>query len=269
MQRNPALVGHCQAPSSGSIPSAIGPPPRLHTVNQVHLVQVVYGLRRWHSPAPRRSRHRSDEPVVLESGMKSRQSADPRVSAAFAAVRREDFLTDTERRYASKDRPLPIGHGQTNSQPTTVRNMLTLLDVQPGDRVLDVGSGSGWTTALLGRLTGSAGRVYGVELVPDLAEWGERNLATQDMLWTSIQPVGQPVGQPAGDGVLGLPEHAPFDRILVSAEARRLPQPLVDQLGRGGRMVIPVSGRLSVVDRDAEGSVDVRRVGHYAFVPLR
>lgn len=193
--------------------------------------------------------------------MRGRQGTDPRVSAAFAGVRREDFLTDTERRYAANDRPLPIGHGQTNSQPTTVRNMLTLLDVQPGHRVLDVGSGSGWTTALLGHLTGSAGRVYGVELVPELAEWGSRNLATQGMAWTSIQP--------AADGVLGLPEYAPFDRILVSAEARRLPEDLVDQLGRGGRMVIPVSGRLSVVDRDVNGSVDVRRVGHYAFVPLR
>lgn len=194
--------------------------------------------------------------------MKSRrQEADPRVSAAFAAVPREGFLTDTERRYADRDHPLPIGHGQTNSQPTTVRNMLTLLGVQPGDRVLDVGSGSGWTTALLGHLTGPEGRVYGVELVPDLAEWGSRNLATQGMPWTSIQP--------ADGGVLGLPDHAPFDRILVSAEARRLPQPLVDQLGRGGRMVIPVFGRLSVVDRDGDGNVDVRRVGHYAFVPLR
>lgn len=201
--------------------------------------------------------------------MKMRPVADPRVSAAFAAVPREGFLTETERRYADKDRPLPIGHGQTNSQPTTVRNMLTLLEVQPGDRVLDVGSGSGWTTALLGHLTGPAGRVYGVELVPDLAEWGGRNLAPQGMPWTSIQLVDPPAGQPTGGGDLGLPRLAPFDRILVSAEARKLPPALVDQLGRGGRMVIPVAGRLSVVDRDADGAVRVRRVGHYAFVPLR
>ncbi len=208
-------------------------------------------------------------PTVLDSGMKSQRATDPRVSAAFAAIPRKGFLTDSERRYADKDRPLPIGHGQTNSQPTTVRNMLTLLDVRSGHRVLDVGSGSGWTTALLGHLTGPAGRVYGVELVPDLAEWGGRNLASLGMPWTSIQPAGPPAGQPAGDGVLGLPEHAPFDRILVSAEARKLPPALVDQLGGGGRMVIPVAGRLSVVDRDADGTVDVRRVGHYAFVPLR
>jgi protein-L-isoaspartate(D-aspartate) O-methyltransferase len=184
-----------------------------------------------------------------------------RVAAAFAAVTRADFLPRRERRYAARDRPLPIGHEQTNSQPTTVRNMLTLLDVQPGDVVLDVGSGSGWTTALLAELTGPTGRVYGVELVPELAKFGKANLSGREAPWASIS-----VAEP---GVLGLPEHAPYDRILVSAEARVLPEALVDQLGRGGRMVAPVAGRLSVVDRDLDGQIAVRQVGHYAFVPLR
>lgn len=202
--------------------------------------------------------------------MSRRQTPDPgappgasaRVDAAFAAVPRVGFLTDSERRYADRDRPLPIGHGQTNSQPTTVRNMLVLLDVQRGDRVLDVGSGSGWTTALLAHLAGPGGRVYGVERVPELAEFGGRNLAAASATQrASIQT--------AAPDVLGLPEQAPYDRILVSAEARRLPESLVDQLGPGGRMVMPVAGRLSVVDRRATGDIDVRRVGHYAFVPLR
>jgi protein-L-isoaspartate(D-aspartate) O-methyltransferase len=184
-----------------------------------------------------------------------------RVAAAFAAVTRAEFLPRLERRHAARDRPIPIGHEQTNSQPTTVRNMLTLLEVHPGDVVLDVGSGSGWTTGLLAELTGPTGRVYGVELVPELAEFGESNLSARESPWASIS-----VAQP---GVLGLPEHAPFDRILVSAEARELPEALVDQLGRGGRMVVPVAGRLSVVNRNLDGQVAVRRVGHYAFVPLR
>jgi len=139
--------------------------------------------------------------------------------------------------------------------------MLTLLDPQPGDRVLDVGSGSGWTTALLATLVTERGRVFGVELLPALVEWGRQNLARYDLGWAGIEQ--------ADPEQLGLPEQAPYDKILVSAEARELPAALVDQLAVGGRMVIPVQGRLSVVDRRDDGSVGERRVGHYSFVPLR
>jgi protein-L-isoaspartate(D-aspartate) O-methyltransferase len=188
-------------------------------------------------------------------------SAEPdRLSAAFATVPRSDFLPRHQRSSAGQDRALFIGHGQTGSQPTTVRNMLQLLDPQPGQRILDVGSGSGWTTALLATLVTSSGRIYGVELVPELTAWGRANLARYDVGWASIHQ--------ADPDRLGLPEHAPYDRILVSAEAPELPAPLVEQLGPGGRMVIPVAGRLSVVDRTSAG-IEVRRVGHYAFVPLR
>src|SRR3954469_5541960 len=99
-----------------------------------------------------------------------------RVAEAFAAVPREGFLPRGERRNASYDGPLPIGHGQTNSQPRTVAAMLRLLDVAPGDRVLDVGAGSGSTTALLAHLAGPTGLVVGVELVAELATWGEHNV---------------------------------------------------------------------------------------------
>lgn len=185
----------------------------------------------------------------------------PAVDAAFAAVRRADFLPRAYRGRAADDRPLPIGHGATNSQPTTVRNMLELLDVPPGARVLDVGSGSGWTTALLAFLVTSEGRVHGLELVPELVVRGRRNLAPYGFAWASIDQ--------AAPGEPGHAEGAPYDRILVSAEARSLPASLVDQLAVGGRMVIPVTGRLSVVEREDGGSVTERRVGHYSFVPLR
>ena len=136
--------------------------------------------------------------------------------AAFAAAPREGFLPRSRRGQASYDGPLDIGHGQTNSQPRTVAAMLRLLEVRPGDRVLDVGSGSGWTTALLGHLDRGDRRGDGVEIEPDLVAFGAGNLAAVGPPWTRIVP--------AEPGVLGLPDHAPYDRILVSADAHRLPQ---------------------------------------------
>ena len=182
------------------------------------------------------------------------------VSQAFEAVPREGFLLEPDRSRSSCDEPIPIGHGQTNSQPTTVRNMLRLLEVLPGQRVLDVGSGSGWTTALLAQLTGPEGEVRGVELVPDLVATGSANLAATGQGWASIQQ--------AEAGVLGLPGLGPFDRILVSAEAEQLPDELVDQLGDEGRMVIPVFGTMLLVVRHG-AEVTTTRHGSYRFVPLR
>ncbi|WP_020145442.1 protein-L-isoaspartate O-methyltransferase [Terracoccus sp. 273MFTsu3.1] len=183
-----------------------------------------------------------------------------RVQQAFAAVPRAGFLPRGARSRAGHDGPILIGHGQTNSQPRTVADMLRLLDVQPGQRVLDVGSGSGWTTALLAHLTGPAGEVVGVELEPALARWGAANLAAARMPWAEIHE--------AAAGVLGAPDRGPWDRILVSAEARTLPQALVDQLGDPGRLVLPVAGSMTLVVRD-HGALVTSRHGHYRFVPLR
>lgn len=180
------------------------------------------------------------------------------VSTAFAAWPREGFLPDGERRRAAYDGPLEIGHGQTNSQPRTVAAMLRLLDVRPGHRVLDVGSGSGWTTALLAHLTGPTGAIIGVELEPELVAFGSANLAVTGQPWASIRA--------AEPGVLGLPDGAPWDRILVSAEPRSLPAALVDQLADDGVMVIPVAGTmLRVTNPDAT----LTDHGYYRFVPLR
>jgi protein-L-isoaspartate(D-aspartate) O-methyltransferase len=182
------------------------------------------------------------------------------VSAAFAAVPRAGFLPRAARRRAAFDGPIAIGRGQTNSQPRTVEAMLDLLDVQPGQRVLDVGAGSGWTTALLAHLTGPAGEVLGVELEPDLVAWGAENLAAAGSPWASIRQ--------ATPGRLGHADGAPYDRILVSADGGRLPAELVDQLGERGRMVLPVAGELLLVVRSG-GEVTTSRHGHYRFVPLR
>ncbi len=182
---------------------------------------------------------------------------------AFRVVTRADFLRADDVTRAGLDAPIAIGAGQTNSQPRTVFAMLELLDVQPGQRVLDVGSGSGWTTALLAHLVGPTGIVIGTELEPDLLAFGTENLAKYDFPWASIRQ--------APSSSLGAPEDAPFDRILVSAEAIAIPDPLVDQLAVGGTMMIPIGARMTRVEKHGSGRDDFSITTHglYSFVPLR
>lgn len=186
---------------------------------------------------------------------------DQRLDAAFEAVPRADFLPPDQRAFAHLDQPLPIGHRATNSQPYTVRYMLRLLDAQPGDSVLDVGSGSGWTAGLLGWLVGSDGAVMGVDIVPELVEMARDHLGER-WPWVRVEL--------AAKGVLGWPEGAPYDRILVSADGGVVPDGLVDQLAPGGRMVLPVDGAMVIVEKDAAGVASRHPTGDmFSFVPLR
>ncbi len=186
---------------------------------------------------------------------------DDPVEAAMLRAARERFLPASQREHAEQDHPLPIGHGQTSSQPRTVREMLRLLETRPGQRVLDVGCGSGWTTALLAHLVGPAGSVLGVELEPELAAWGRANVLAEGLPWARVEA--------ALPGVLGWPDGAPYERVLVSAEPQSLPDELVQQLAPGGVMVIPVAGRMLRVRRPLEGKPRVEQLGRYRFVPLR
>ncbi len=189
------------------------------------------------------------------------QTPSAQLDRAFAAAPRAGFLPRWQARHAAVDQPLDIGHGQTSSQPSTVRAMLALLDVRAGQRVLDVGSGSGWTTALLGHLVGPAGEVVGVEIEPDLVASGSANLARCGLPWARIER--------ARPDALGWPDSAPFDRVLVSAQAAPLPGALVEQLSEGGVMVCPVRGEMLRVVRTTDGPVSTTRHGSYRFVPLR
>lgn len=215
------------------------------------------------SERPERS-VRSDHFEPRDASDASDTERGAEVDRALRLVDRRGFLPAGQRRWADQDRPLAIGHGQTNSQPSTVAAMLRLLHVPVGGRVLDVGTGSGWTTALLAVLVGPTGRVLGLERDPTLAAWGAANLRTWTEARGDVAPARIDVADPHA---LGRPVQDGYDRILVSAAAHSLPRDLVDQLAPGGRMVVPVRHTMTLVVLSDAGP-RVTEHGAYSFVPL-
>jgi protein-L-isoaspartate(D-aspartate) O-methyltransferase len=184
---------------------------------------------------------------------------DERVLRAMDRVPREEFVPPDLRRLAYDDRPLPIGHGQTISQPMMVAIMTEVLYLKGGEKVLEVGTGSGYQTAILAELVD---RVISVERVPQLADEAAERLKRLGYTNVTVHIAGD---------VLGRPDDAPYDAILVTAGAPRVPRPLTDQLAPGGRLVIPVGQRtvqqLVSVTREGD-ALRVRRHGQCRFVPL-
>ena len=196
---------------------------------------------------------------MVASQLAARDIDDPRVLSAMGRVPRERFVAPDQIEYAYDDRPLPLGAGATISQPYIVALMSQLADIQPGVRVLDVGTGSGYQAAVAAEL---GGVVFGVEIDAGLAEQAR----------TRLQALGYAIPIRTGDGHQGWPERGPFDVILVAAAAATIPPALVDQLALGGRMVIPIgqfrrTQILTVVTR-TENGVSTRKVTAVAFVPL-
>jgi protein-L-isoaspartate(D-aspartate) O-methyltransferase len=186
---------------------------------------------------------------------------DPAVMRAIGKVPRERFVPAPLRTRAYGNHPLPIGGGQTISQPYIVAVMSHLLDIGSGDRVYELGTGSGYQAAVLGEM---GAEVYSVEIVPELAR---RAAATLGELGYDKVHVR------AGDGYLGWPEAAPFDAVIVTAAGPRIPQPLIDQLRPGGRLVMPVGGtfdnqELVVLVKQPDGTLSQRRVLPVRFVPI-
>lgn len=186
---------------------------------------------------------------------------DPRVLAAMAGVPRHEFVPSSVIVSAYENEPLPIGHGQNMSQPYLVALLIDLVQAKPEDRVLEIGTGSGYETAVLASLVS---RVFTIEVVPELAELAAARL--KRMGYTNIE------GQ-WGDGYNGWPEHAPYDGIILSAGVYDVPQPLIDQLKPGGRLIAPVGVRLQgqdllLLEKDAQGRIQRRAVLPVAFVPL-
>jgi protein-L-isoaspartate(D-aspartate) O-methyltransferase len=185
---------------------------------------------------------------------------DEAILNAFDAVPRHRFVPAERRSQAYVDRALPIGAGQTISQPSMIAIMLAELDLQPTDRVLEIGAGSGYAAALLARLASS---VYAVEIVPELARRARALLA--ELAIDNVELV-------EGNGRFGYPERAPYDKILVSAAAEEVPPELLAELSPGGRIVMPVGDELGqelvIGDKDARGHVEWRRTIACIFVPL-
>ena len=196
---------------------------------------------------------------MVDGQLRGRDIVDQRVLDAMERVPRELFVPDKEQARAYDDVALPIGHGQTISQPYMVARICEVLGLRGDERVLDVGTGSGYQAAVLAEL---AGEVHTIERIPELAEQALANLAAAGYERVQVH---------VGDGTLGLPEHAPYDAIAVAAAAPGLPQRLYEQLEARGRLAIPVGGRwgqrLELVIRSPEGPAVVRSVP-CRFVPL-
>jgi len=187
--------------------------------------------------------------------------SDKRVEEVMRVVDRANFVPDELKSSAYVDSPLPIGKGQTISAPHMVAVMTQYLKPEKGNKVLEVGAGSGYQAAILSVLVGDDGRVYAVERIPELGAMARKNLRSYPNVKVFI-----------GDGSKGLPEYAPFDRILVSCAASRVPEPLKDQLLEGGRMVIPVGHPLSadliLVEKKSGRIIETNLNFPCSFVPL-
>lgn len=205
------------------------------------------------------------EELVTETAetaeMTGRRALSPRLLAAIAKVPRDAFVPASQAALAYVNSALPIGHGQTISQPFIVAIMTELLDLKPGDCVLEIGTGSGYQAAILAELVRA---VYSVEVVPELAETAKRVLSEEGYHNVEIR---------VGDGARGWPEHAPYDAVMVTAAAETIPPALLEQLKPGGRIVIPLGiayepQRLLLIEKDKDGAIHQRDIFGVAFVPL-
>jgi protein-L-isoaspartate(D-aspartate) O-methyltransferase len=205
--------------------------------------------------------HQIEQMQDAVSGETGQRALDPKVMAVMGKVERHRFVRDDLLSAAYDNRPLPIGHGQTISQPYIVALMTDLMRTKPGERVLELGTGSGYQAAVL---SGLVAEVYTIEIIEPLGKEAAQRLA--QLGYRNVQVK-------IADGYYGWPEHAPFDSIIVTAAATHVPPPLVKQLRPGGRMVVPVgtsfmTQHLMLVEKQADGSVTSRQLLPVRFVPL-
>ncbi|MBU2635437.1 protein-L-isoaspartate O-methyltransferase [Patescibacteria group bacterium] len=186
----------------------------------------------------------------------------PRIIDAFRKIKRVDFMSEDIKDLAELNEALPIGSGQTISQPLTVAFMLEQLQPEAGDNILDIGSGSGWTSALLAQIVGSNGKITAIEIIPELKEFGEKNVSKYNFIKKGI------VQFICTDGSKGYKEEAPFNRILASASAEKIPQAWKEQLEIKGRIVAPVRNSIWVLIKKSKEEFEETEHPGFAFVPL-
>ena len=199
--------------------------------------------------------------VMIKNQLQSRGIRDDAVLDVMRSVERHNFVPENYRDRAYSDGPLPIGHGQTISQPYIVAFMTEQLQVSSQHKILEIGTGSGYQAAILGEL---AKHVFTIEIIPELAE-GAKNILNH-LSYKNITVR-------AGDGYKGWPEEAPFERIMVTAAPTEVPQELIDQLAPGGRMILPVGAQflvqyLWVIEKDDQGTVTKEKILPVLFVPM-
>ncbi|MCX6759540.1 MAG: protein-L-isoaspartate O-methyltransferase [Candidatus Nealsonbacteria bacterium] len=197
------------------------------------------------------------EELIKEGWLKT-----PEVISAFKKIKRVDFLPEDLKDLAELNEALPINYGQTISQPLVVAFMLELLEPKKGEKILDIGSGSGWTSALLGEIVGQKGRVIAIDIVPELKEFGKKNVGKYNFVEKGI------VEFICADGSKGYEKEAPFDKILVSATAIRIPDSWKKQLKVGGRIVTPINSSIWLFIRKSETEFDQIEYPGFIFVPL-
>jgi protein-L-isoaspartate(D-aspartate) O-methyltransferase len=212
--------------------------------------------------APAADDYRSARERMVREQMEERGIRDPRVLEAMRTTPRHRFTLESEAAHAYGDYPLPIGEGQTISQPYIVALMTELARPRPGDRALEVGTGSGYQAAVLAPLVQ---HVYTIELEPTLGQRAAKLL--QELEYDNVTTR-------IGDGYAGWPDEAPFDIVLVTAAPEEIPKPLLEQLAPGGRLVVPVgpsyaTQELQLIEKDASGKLTKRTVSPVRFVPLR
>lgn len=181
------------------------------------------------------------------------------INQAFQEYSRSNFVPEGYKKMARLDTALPISFGQTISQPTVVISMLEWLEAKPGLKALDVGSGSGWTSALISYLVGPRGKVTAVEIVPELLEFSKHNIKKLGIENVEFHKVGKTIGWPPS---------APYDIILVSASAKKVPNKLLNQLKVSGKMVIPVFNDILEIYKKDNQNILVNKHPGYVFVPL-